>query len=162
MPPKPDPERIDDETPEADAEWFRNARPANEVLPGLVGRDAATALLKPKRGRPPMINPKEHLNIRLDADIVGAFRRTGAGWQTRLNDALRDCCRHTHSSRRVARAMVCSGIIRAGGDRAHERPAQTDRRHPKSPPYTPPQRRFVPDCGRSTNAAKQAAEPASV
>ena len=90
MPRKPNPELIDDEAPQANAEWFRRARPAKEVLPRLVGRKAATELLKPKRGRPPLANPKEHLNIRLDADVVGAFRRTGTGWQTRLNDALRD------------------------------------------------------------------------
>ncbi len=90
MPRKPNPELIDDEAPEAKAEWFKRARPAKDVLPGLVGRKAATALLKPKLGRPPLANPKEHLNIRLDADVVGAFRSTGNGWQTRLNDALRD------------------------------------------------------------------------
>ena len=90
MPRKLNPELIDDEAPEAKAEWFERARPAKNVLPGLVGRKAATTLLKPKRGRPPLANPKEHLNIRLDADVVGAFRQTGVGWQTRLNDALRD------------------------------------------------------------------------
>ena len=87
---KPDPELIDDDAPEATDEWFERARPAKDVLPGLVGAVAAKELLKPKRGRPPAANPKEHLNIRLDADIVQAFRRTGSGWQTRLNNALRD------------------------------------------------------------------------
>ena len=87
---KPDPELIDDEAPEATDEWFERARPAKDVLPGLVGAVAAKELLKPKRGRPPAANPKEHLNIRHDADIVKAFRRTGSGWQTRLNNALRD------------------------------------------------------------------------
>lgn len=47
-------------------------------------------MLKPKRGRPPPAAPKEHVNIRLDADIVQSFRRTGDGWQTRLNNALRE------------------------------------------------------------------------
>ena len=87
---KPDSELIDDDAPEATDEWFERARPAKDVLPGLVGAAAAKELLKPKRGRPPAANPKEHLNIRLDADIVEAFRRTGSGWQTRLNNALRD------------------------------------------------------------------------
>lgn len=90
MPRKPDAELVDDDAPEATDEWFERARPAKDVLPGLVGDKAATELLKPKRGRPPVANPKEHLNIRLDADIVDAFRRTGSGWQTKLNDALRD------------------------------------------------------------------------
>jgi len=32
--------------------------------------------------------------IRLDADIVAAFREQGEGWQTRLNAALRDWLEH--------------------------------------------------------------------
>ena len=87
---KSNPELIDEDAPEANAAWFKRARPAKDVLPGLVGRKRATALLKPKRGRPPLQAPKEHLNIRLDADVVGAFRKTGSGWQTRLNEALKD------------------------------------------------------------------------
>jgi uncharacterized protein (DUF4415 family) len=83
------PELVDDDAPEATDEWFERARPASEVLPGLVGHKAATELLKPRRGRPPAASLKEHLNIRLDADIVNAFRRTGSGWQTRLIVALR-------------------------------------------------------------------------
>ena len=93
MPRKPNPELIDDETPEATDAWFKNARPAREVLPQLVGTVGAQELLKPKRGRPLSKNPKEHVNLRLDADVVSAFKRTGAGWQTRLNNALRDWLR---------------------------------------------------------------------
>jgi uncharacterized protein (DUF4415 family) len=94
---KPKPERIDDDAPEATAAWFKKARPANKVLKELVGTTAATELLQPRRGRPPLAEPKEHVNIRLDADIVQSFRRTGAGWQTRLNSALREWLRE-HAS----------------------------------------------------------------
>lgn len=90
MPRKPNPESIDKDAPEATDEWFAAARPASEVLPGLVGEAAAKEMLKPRRGRPPSAAPKEHVNIRLDADIVQSFRRTGTGWQTRLNNALRE------------------------------------------------------------------------
>ena len=69
------------------------ARAAKEVLPGLLGPAVAAQMLKPKRGRPPLGAPKEHVNIRLDQDIVQSFRNTGAGWQTRMNDALRDWLR---------------------------------------------------------------------
>lgn len=96
MPHKPDPELIDIESPEATAEWFEKARPAKGMLPALVGANAAEELLKPRRGRPISTNPKEHVNIRLDADVLSAFKRTGSGWQTRLNDALRDWLR-THA-----------------------------------------------------------------
>lgn len=86
---KPNPESLDDDTPEATAEWFLSARPAAEVLPELVGQATAEELLKPKRGRPPAANRKAHVNLRLDADILKAFKNTGRGWQTRLNGVLR-------------------------------------------------------------------------
>ncbi|MBX9937535.1 MAG: BrnA antitoxin family protein [Burkholderiaceae bacterium] len=90
MPRTPNPERTDDDAPEATAEWFAKARPASEVLADLLGNDAAREMLKPKRGRPALAQPKEHINIRLDADVVSAFKGSGAGWQTRLNNALRE------------------------------------------------------------------------
>ena len=96
-PRKPNPERLDDDAPEATDAWFRKARPAKEMLQDLVGAELATQMLKPKRGRPPLPQPKEHVNIRLDADVVQSFRQTGAGWQTRLNNALREWLR-THAS----------------------------------------------------------------
>ena len=90
MPRKPNPELVDQTAPEATDDWFARARPASDVLPGLLGDEATRKMLKPKRGRPPSAAPKEHVNIRLDADIVQSFRRTGDGWQTRLNNALRE------------------------------------------------------------------------
>lgn len=33
---------------------------------------------------------KEQVVIRYDADILSAFRATGKGWQTRMNDALKE------------------------------------------------------------------------
>ena len=90
MPRKPNPELIDEDAPEATDEWFASALPASDVLPKLLGSGAAQELLKPKRGRPFSARPKEHVNIRLDADVLGAFKNTGSGWQTRLNNALRD------------------------------------------------------------------------
>ena len=90
MPRKPNPELIDNDAPEANSEWFAKARPASDVLQGLFGESAAKDMLKPKRGRPALARPKAHVNIRLDADVLGAFKETGAGWQTRVNNALRD------------------------------------------------------------------------
>ena len=43
-----------------------------------------------RRGRPKAETTKLALTVRYDADVVGAFRATGKGWQTRMNDALRD------------------------------------------------------------------------
>jgi uncharacterized protein (DUF4415 family) len=87
------PELVDKDSPELTEQWFAKAKPASKVLPGLVGKQSAAEMLKPKQGRPPLANPKEHVNIRLDADIVQAFKRKGPGWQTRMNSALREWLR---------------------------------------------------------------------
>lgn len=42
-----------------------------------------------RRGRPPLPSPKEAVKLRLDADVLAAYRKTGAGWQTRINADLR-------------------------------------------------------------------------
>lgn len=41
-------------------------------------------------GRPSSGAAKVFTGLRLDADIVAAFRARGKGWQTRINDALRE------------------------------------------------------------------------
>lgn len=71
-------------------DWVAKAHPAKDVMPGLLGDAAAREMLKPKRGCPSSMAPKEHVNVSLDADIVQSFQRTGYGWQTRLNNALRE------------------------------------------------------------------------
>lgn len=43
-----------------------------------------------RRGRPPVETPKIHTGLRLDADVLAAFKAGGRGWQTRINEALRD------------------------------------------------------------------------
>ena len=63
-------------------------RPLNgeELQAGL------TAALK-KRGRPAGSGIKEQVAIRFDRDVLSAFRSSGPGWQTRMNEALRDWLR---------------------------------------------------------------------
>jgi uncharacterized protein (DUF4415 family) len=73
---KPNPELIDQTAQEATDAWFARARPAKDVLPGLLGDAVAQEMLKPKRARPPSAAPKEHVNIRLDAGIL--FSPSGA------------------------------------------------------------------------------------
>ncbi len=48
----------------------------------------ATAAVR-RRGRPPVAAPKEAVSLRLDADVLAAYRQTGEGWQTRINADLR-------------------------------------------------------------------------
>jgi uncharacterized protein (DUF4415 family) len=48
------------------------------------------AIAKRRVGRPAGSGVKEQVAIRLDKDILSSFRVSGAGWQTRMNDALRE------------------------------------------------------------------------
>ncbi|MDR3424691.1 MAG: BrnA antitoxin family protein [Alphaproteobacteria bacterium] len=84
---KPDPYKTDDENPEWTAADFRRARPAREIVPHIVKAYEAGTLRV--RGRPKS-SQKTAVSLRLDNDIVAALRASGEGWQTRVNDALRD------------------------------------------------------------------------
>jgi uncharacterized protein (DUF4415 family) len=42
-----------------------------------------------RRGRPPLPSPKQAVKLRLDSDVLAAYRATGDGWQTRINADLR-------------------------------------------------------------------------
>lgn len=53
-------------------------------------RDGETIL---RRGRPPTTTPKRLVSLRLDQDVVDGWRRTGAGWQSRVNALLREALR---------------------------------------------------------------------
>ena len=85
---KPNPELIDDESPEWTAPDFAKARPASEVLPQIFGAKLAQEMLTP-RGRPRAAHPKERINIRLSHEVVEYFKSAGDGWQTRIDAALR-------------------------------------------------------------------------
>ncbi len=43
-----------------------------------------------RRGRPRLDSPKLQVTLRLDRDLVDHFKSAGPGWQTRLNDSLRE------------------------------------------------------------------------
>ena len=78
---KPNPELIDKENPEWTDEMFKQS----VRFSGLP--DSLQAKL---RGRPKAAVTKERITIRLSPEVLGAFRATGQGWQTRVDAALRD------------------------------------------------------------------------
>nr|WP_298522786.1 BrnA antitoxin family protein [uncultured Halomonas sp.] len=43
-----------------------------------------------KRGRPKVDKVKQRVTIRLDSEIVESFKAQGAGWQSRINQALKE------------------------------------------------------------------------
>lgn len=65
-----------DEIPELTDEWFEKATFHINGVPV-------------PRGRPKSAHPKQHVNLRLDPDVVAHFRRGGPGWQSRINATLR-------------------------------------------------------------------------
>jgi uncharacterized protein (DUF4415 family) len=66
-----------DDAPELTAEHFERA----DVYDGdkLV-----------RRGRPPSGRPKHLVSLRLDQDVLSGLRALGPGWQTQVNEALRE------------------------------------------------------------------------
>ena len=76
---------FDDDNPEWTKEDFARA---TKFPPGTKLADAA-ALIMRQRGRPKLDKPKEAIKLRLDADVVESYRKTGDGWQTRINADLR-------------------------------------------------------------------------
>jgi uncharacterized protein (DUF4415 family) len=81
--------RPDDENPEWTREDFRKARPALEVIAEVFGPQAA-AELRRGRGRPQKPDKKISQTLRLDPDVLEAYRHEGSGWQTRINEVLRE------------------------------------------------------------------------
>jgi uncharacterized protein (DUF4415 family) len=62
---------------------FARAKPLSEFAPEL-----AESL---RRARGPQKAPtKQLVSLRLDRDVIAHFKAGGPGWQTRINDVLRD------------------------------------------------------------------------
>lgn len=47
------------------------------------------ATIKRGRGRPAVTVKRPTLNMRVDAEVLEAFKATGPGWQTRINEVLK-------------------------------------------------------------------------
>jgi uncharacterized protein (DUF4415 family) len=52
--------------------------------------DLKTQLANKRMGRPPSTSPKVQVAIRFDQDVLASFKASGRGWQTRINEVLRD------------------------------------------------------------------------
>jgi uncharacterized protein (DUF4415 family) len=51
---------------------------------------AALEHFRRRRGRPRLERPKVSITFRVDADVADALRARGKGWQTRMNDVLKE------------------------------------------------------------------------
>jgi len=79
--------RPDDDNPEWTREQTLQARPALEVIAEKFGPDAVRELRR--GGRPAKPDRKVNQTLRLDPDVLEAYRRQGPGWQALMNEVLR-------------------------------------------------------------------------
>ena len=85
-----------DDAPEWTKEQFERAEVS---VAGKVVRSARGTLTR-ARGRPRKADAKVHIHIRLSPQVTGHFRATGPGWQTRIDEVLRNWVkRHGSGSR---------------------------------------------------------------
>ena len=73
-----------DEAPE----WTDEQLDRAEISIGdRIIRPANGTLTKP--GRPKLAAPKQSVHLRLSPDVLAYFRKSGPGWQTRIDETLR-------------------------------------------------------------------------
>lgn len=75
-------------SPAADHVWDGQDEDDRPASPAEL--HTAHALRLRSRGRPAGSSNKEQVSIRFDKDVLAALRATGPGWQTRVNDAMRE------------------------------------------------------------------------
>jgi uncharacterized protein (DUF4415 family) len=93
-----------DDAPEWTDEMFARAQIS---IGGKVVREATGTLTK--RGRPPVGDePKQQVTLRLAPKVIRYFKRSGEGWQTRLNETLEEYVAGTagRNSRLMPRAVA--------------------------------------------------------
>lgn len=73
----------DPDAPEATDAQLAQARAFADVFPEFAES------IRRSRGRPSTASPKQQISLRLDPDVVEAFKRSGKGWQGRINIILR-------------------------------------------------------------------------
>jgi uncharacterized protein (DUF4415 family) len=73
--------------------WYVDAKTGELIGPDpAIERPLTKAQLKKavvRRGRPPKPDRKQTTTLRLDPDLLEHFRKSGPGWQTRINETLR-------------------------------------------------------------------------
>jgi uncharacterized protein (DUF4415 family) len=89
-----------DDNPEWTEEDFALARPVDEVFPA----DVVAALVRNRGGRP-VGSTKEQISLRLDKDLLEHLRSAGPGWQSRMNQMLRQATMPDHSLVAASRAQ---------------------------------------------------------
>ena len=75
----------DPDAPEVTDAQLAQAKPFGDAFPAL-----AEKMRKNVGGRPKSENPKVAVSLRLDQEVIAKFKASGPGWQTRMNNVLRE------------------------------------------------------------------------
>lgn len=79
----------DPDNPELDDEFFAQAKPAAAVFDATTMAGLVALKRKPGQRGPQKAPTKDRVTLRLSREVIDAFKAGGAGWQTRIDDALR-------------------------------------------------------------------------
>lgn len=84
---------------ESKTDWARVRSAGAQDSVAVAQNQEIGEVMARKRGRPPLQKPaKLSTTIRFDADVLTALRATGKGWQTRVNEAMREWVKTNLSS----------------------------------------------------------------
>ena len=86
----------DTESPEWTDADFASAKPASAFFDSVTHAKLVQLKRKPGERGPQKAPTKVATTIRLSPEVMAAFKATGAGWQTRIDAALKDWLK-THS-----------------------------------------------------------------
>lgn len=115
--------RVQGEDPE-NPEWttgdLARARPASEIH----GHSVTQSLVR-KRGRPPKAEGerKKQVTLRLSPDVLTAARKTGPGWQARVDQVLRAAFA---SNRTLSMADLGAAIVQSARGQPIDRNSADD------------------------------------
>jgi uncharacterized protein (DUF4415 family) len=80
------------DNPELTKADFAKARPFGDVFPGLA-----------RKGRGPSKSPtKKQVSLRISPEVIEYFKSTGAGWQSRIDETLREVVKRKATKRKAS------------------------------------------------------------
>ena len=83
------------DNPELTKADFAKARPFGEVFP-----DLAASI---RRGRGPSKSPtKKLVSLRISPEVIEYFKSTGSGWQSRIDETLREVVKRKAAKRKAS------------------------------------------------------------
>ncbi|MBV8048044.1 MAG: BrnA antitoxin family protein [Paludibacterium sp.] len=71
------------------SEEIKHFKPASEALAGVLPSEVLNEMMRKKTRGPQKTPTKEQVTLRLSKEVLDAYRATGRGWQSRIDDDLK-------------------------------------------------------------------------